>query len=95
MDEALLIVGGGNPVSADYATHCLDRGCRHVTVIADFRTVRKVGNGAELHLANAFSGPDFLVGRRVTKVVVFLDKAVTHRNRTVLETVSAVAKRGE
>jgi hypothetical protein len=95
MDEVLLIAGRANPVLVDYANHCLSRGRRNVTVIADADIVRQVGSRAELHLADTFSPTDFLAThapRRVARVVVFLDKAVTPVCCCVLEAIAALSR---
>jgi hypothetical protein len=86
MDEVLVIAGCGNPVLADYATHCIRRG-RNVSVISTPDVCRKIAAPAELYLAPHS-------GRRVSGIVVFLNKHLTGRDRAVLEAVVEAAKEG-
>jgi hypothetical protein len=96
MDEVLLIAGGQNPVLADYATHCVTAG-RRIAVIAAPDVCRLVTVPAERHPAQAFSAAAFHVARparRVSGVVIFLDRRLTQRHRALLEEVVAAAREG-
>jgi hypothetical protein len=95
MDEVLLIAGSNNPVVADYATHCLGRGCRNISVISTPDVYGKIKGRPEWHPADNLSKSTYLAShspRRVRGVVVFLNKPLTDRDRAMLEAIVAIAR---
>jgi hypothetical protein len=96
MDDVLLIAGCGNPVLADYATHCLGRGGK-VSVVSTPQVCGKIAGQAEWLPAEKFSHAAYLAahpGRRLSGAVLFLDGALTAPDRTVLAEAAALARAG-
>src|SRR5215471_6457619 len=94
MDEVLLIVGNGDPVLADFATHSAQRGRQIVTVTSD-DIGRKIDGRAEFHRVDEFSKSSFLAnhaGRRATGLVLFPRKSLTRRDRALFDAAIEVAQ---
>ncbi len=81
MGDVLVIAGSGNPVLADYATHCLRRG-RDIRVIGGPRVCDQIAGTAEWDPAD-----------RVAGLVIFLDGRLTRRDRALFNAVRTVARK--
>jgi hypothetical protein len=97
MGERLLIASARNPVLADYATHCLRRGRRNLSVVARRDVWRDFQDHAACYEADTFSPADVAKGGRFGRiggVVLFLDRRWTRRGRALVEAVAALAAAG-
>jgi hypothetical protein len=97
MDEVLLVVGLDNPAVADFVTFAT-RGDRKVVVVATAEVCRRASGCAEAHLAESFAKAPLLAmgeGRKVSAVVVFLDRGMTAKDQAVLGAAGEIAGQQE
>jgi hypothetical protein len=93
MDGTVMIAGNGDPVLADYATHCAGEG-RRVIAICGTDLSRRMEGSVEFHLADNFRkwrDRAEHAAERVRGLVLFVNKRLARRDQALFDMAIEVA----